>query len=149
MPRHGGAPLGDWVLPDAVPPALAYKYAAVVAQMALEVQASDHGATISQWVRSPNGVWRSELVRADAQERYIDHMRISLTAVYEPVDGGWTQARIEELPAVITAAPTLEEAKELLVDALSEYLLSLSNSEGPAARHESSRCEKLDILLGA
>ena len=76
-------------------------------------------------------------------------MRISLTAVYEPVDGGWTQARIEELPAVITAAPTLEEAKVLLVDALSEYLLSLSNSETLVARHESSRCEKLDILLGA
>jgi predicted RNase H-like HicB family nuclease len=149
MSRHGGATLGDWVLPNAVPTALAYKYAAVVAKMALEVQASDHDATISQWVRWPNGVWRSELVRADGQERYIDDMRISLTAVYEPVEGGWTQARIEELPAVITAAPTPEEATELLVDALSEYLLSLANSDAPVARHESSRCEKLDILLGA
>ncbi len=52
-------------------------------------------------------------------------VRLSFTAVYETVDEGWTQARIEELPAVITAAPTLEEAKELLVDALHEYLRSL------------------------
>lgn len=49
--------------------------------------------------------------------------RVSLTAVYEPVENGWTQARIEELPEVITAAPTLEEAKELLADALREYIL--------------------------
>lgn len=51
---------------------------------------------------------------------------ISLTAAYEPVDGGWIQARIAELPGVITAAPTLEEAKELLPDALREYLLALA-----------------------
>ena len=55
--------------------------------------------------------------------------RISLTAVYEPVENGWTQARIEELPGVITAAPTLEEAKELLADAVREYLLALGEGE--------------------
>jgi hypothetical protein len=41
-------------------------------------------------------------------------MRIPLTAVYELVENGWTQARIEELPAVITAGTSPEEAKELL-----------------------------------
>jgi predicted RNase H-like HicB family nuclease len=55
--------------------------------------------------------------------------RISLTAVYESVDGGWIQARVAELPGVITAAPTLEEAKELLPDALREYLLALGEAE--------------------
>ncbi len=56
--------------------------------------------------------------------------RVSLTAVYEPVENGWTQARIEELPEVITAAPTLVEAKELLADALREYILmTLRNVE--------------------
>lgn len=64
--------------------------------------------------------------------------RLALTAVYETVEGGWTQARVEELPAVITAAPTLDEAKELLLDALREYLLSLasepSTPEGPGER---------------
>src|SRR5919109_1751722 len=44
--------------------------------------------------------------------------RMQLTAVYELVEDGWTQARLAELPAVITAAPTRQEARELLVDAL-------------------------------
>ena len=37
--------------------------------------------------------------------------RVALTAVYEPVEDGWTQARLEELPGAITAAPSPEEAK--------------------------------------
>lgn len=65
--------------------------------------------------------------------------RIALTAIYEPVDNGWTQARVKELPGVITAAPTLEEAKSLLEDAVREYLLAqLEDGEygSPAAREE-------------
>ena len=56
--------------------------------------------------------------------------RVSLTAVYEPVENGWIQARIAELPGVITAAPTQEEAKDLLVDALCERLLALQEERG-------------------
>ena len=51
--------------------------------------------------------------------------RLALTVIYEPVEDGWVQARIEELPGVITAGPSTEEAKELLLDALREYLLAL------------------------
>jgi len=58
---------------------------------------------------------------------------IPLTAVYEPVENGWTQARIEELPAVITAGASLEDARELLRDALHEYLLSLLDDSKPLA----------------
>jgi len=53
---------------------------------------------------------------------------IPLSIVYEPVEDGWVQARIEELPAVITAAPTRVEAKAMVLDALREYLLSLRDS---------------------
>ncbi len=76
-------------------------------------------------------------------------VHVSLTAVYEPVEDGWIQARIQELPAVITAGPSLDEAKALLLDALREYLLSLGEAatvgadDGPATR------EPLDIVLGA
>ncbi len=56
--------------------------------------------------------------------------RVSLTAVCEPVENGWVQARIAELPGVITAAPTPEEARDLLVDALREYLLALREEKG-------------------
>lgn len=76
-------------------------------------------------------------------------MRVSLTAVYEPVEGGWMQARIEELPAVITAGATLEDARGLLLDALREYLLSLAERDEPAISSGSSRREPLDIVLGA
>jgi predicted RNase H-like HicB family nuclease len=72
--------------------------------------------------------------------------RISLTAVYEPVEGGWTQARIKELPGVITAAPSLEEAKELLTDALREYLLSLVEAPTPQPANGATRQERQESL---
>jgi predicted RNase H-like HicB family nuclease len=50
---------------------------------------------------------------------------IELTIAYEPVEDGWVQARIVELPAVITAGRTREDAKALVLDALREYLMSL------------------------
>lgn len=49
---------------------------------------------------------------------------LRLTPVYEPVEGGCTQARLVEVPGVTTAAPTQEQAQEQLVDALHELLLS-------------------------
>jgi hypothetical protein len=55
---------------------------------------------------------------------------LELSIVYETVEGGWTQARIAEYPAVITAAPTRKAAKELVLDALREYLLSLADDPG-------------------
>jgi hypothetical protein len=54
---------------------------------------------------------------------------IELTVTYAPVENGWTQARIVELPAVITAGPTPADAKPLVLDALREYLLSLQTDE--------------------
>lgn len=49
---------------------------------------------------------------------------LTLTVVYEPVDEGWVQARIAELPVVITVGHDKEEARVLVVDALREYLLA-------------------------
>lgn len=49
---------------------------------------------------------------------------LQLTPVYQQVENGWTQASLVELPGVITAAPSREEAQELLLDALREFLLS-------------------------
>jgi hypothetical protein len=46
---------------------------------------------------------------------------LTLTAELEPVEGGQIQARLVELPAVITFAPTREAAIDALVDALQEY----------------------------
>jgi hypothetical protein len=50
---------------------------------------------------------------------------ISISIIYEPVEDGWVQARIEGIPEVITAGRTKNEARELVLDALREYLLSI------------------------
>ncbi len=55
---------------------------------------------------------------------------LNLSILYTPVEEGWTQAQIVELPDVITAAPTRAEAKEMVVDALQEYLLSFADDDG-------------------
>ena len=74
--------------------------------------------------------------------------RIVLTAVYEPVEQGWVQARLAELPAVITAGPTLDAARELLADALREYLLSLDEAPAPAAgQNGAGHSERLEIVI--
>ncbi len=73
---------------------------------------------------------------------------LALTAVYEPVEQGWVQARLAELPAVITAAPTLDAARELLADALREYLLSLAESPSTATgQNGAAHCEPLEIVI--
>ena len=72
---------------------------------------------------------------------------LSLTAVYEPVENGCVQARIEEIPGVITAAPTRAEAEELLGDALRDYLLATWPPVTPAT----TRGERtpLRVVIGA
>ncbi len=65
---------------------------------------------------------------------------VQLSIVYEPVDAGWVQARIEEFPEVITAGRTKGEARTLVLDALREYLLSLRGN-GEADR------ELVDLLI--
>ena len=66
---------------------------------------------------------------------------LTWTAVFETVEDGWVQARVVELPAVITVAPSLSEARVLLLDAVREYLLSLHGepaepTAGPIRREE-------------
>jgi predicted RNase H-like HicB family nuclease len=57
--------------------------------------------------------------------------RIVLTPLFEEVDNGWIQARIKELPEVISVAPTRGQAHEMLQDALSEYWASLRDEGKP------------------
>ena len=73
---------------------------------------------------------------------------LSLTVVYEPVENGWIQARIEELPGVITAGQSFAEAKELIVDAVREYLLALGTEQPEVAVTKGSKREPLAISVG-
>lgn len=73
---------------------------------------------------------------------------LALTVVYEPVEDGWTQARIAEIPGVITAGPTEAEAREFLLDALREYLLSLGPAGDASEVASGGRREPLGVLIG-
>lgn len=73
---------------------------------------------------------------------------LSWTALFDTVEDGWVQGRIAELPGVITAAPTMAEAKASLVDALHEYLAALA--ESPTSEGQGSeRRETLDLIIRA
>jgi predicted RNase H-like HicB family nuclease len=61
---------------------------------------------------------------------------ISFSIVYEPVESGWVQARIEGIPEVITAGPTKDEARELVLDALREYLATIPRNGDEVDREQ-------------
>ena len=49
---------------------------------------------------------------------------ITLTAVFTPDENGWTMAQLAEWPAVVTCGRTVEEAREMLLDAAREMIAS-------------------------
>ena len=56
----------------------------------------------------------------------------TLTVVFETVDEGWVQARIAEIPAIITVGHDRDDARSLVEDALREYLLAIATTDRPA-----------------
>lgn len=70
------------------------------------------------------------------------------TARFEPVENGWVQATIDELPGVITAGASREEARHLLVDALETYLLALGDLERSESDRRGGDSEPLLITVG-
>ena len=48
----------------------------------------------------------------------------TLTAVFTPDENGWTMAQLAEWPAVVTCAPSVEEARAMLLDAAREMVAS-------------------------
>jgi predicted RNase H-like HicB family nuclease len=74
---------------------------------------------------------------------------MTFTARYETVEDGWVQATIDELPTVVTAAPSYEEAKAGLADALHEYLLALGDLEKRPAAPRHGDAEPLRVTVSA
>jgi predicted RNase H-like HicB family nuclease len=111
MARDGDRPLGGGAAPDVVPRAAPNALATLFEQMLLEVTTRRHRGSI------PATAPRSTLCV------------VELHVVFEPDEEGWVRATIEELPGVITCAPTLDEARERVRDALDEWLQSLTSAE--------------------
>jgi predicted RNase H-like HicB family nuclease len=49
---------------------------------------------------------------------------VTLTAVFTPDERGWTMAQLAEWPAVVTCGGTVDEAREMLLDAAREMIAS-------------------------
>ena len=64
---------------------------------------------------------------------------MELHVVFEPDEQGWVRATIEELPGVITCAPTVEDARELVRDALDEWLAALTSAERASVSADATR----------
>ena len=73
---------------------------------------------------------------------------LTLTAVFQPDENGWTMAQLAEWPAVVTCAPTLTEARDMLVDAAQEMVASY-REEGREPPIGGGRVESLKITLAA
>jgi len=49
---------------------------------------------------------------------------LTLTAVFTPDEDGWTMAQLAEWPAGVTCGRTVEEARDMLLDAAREMIAS-------------------------
>ena len=59
--------------------------------------------------------------------------------MYEPDEEGWVRATIEEIPSVITCAPTRGEAGVAIRDALNEWLAALASGTTATSGQELAR----------
>lgn len=71
---------------------------------------------------------------------------LSYTAAFEQVENGWIQARIVEVPGVITVGPSRDEARELLRDALREYLASFMESDRDETSGDDREQVRVELL---
>jgi predicted RNase H-like HicB family nuclease len=73
---------------------------------------------------------------------------LTLTAVFTPDENGWTMAQLAEWPAVVTCAPTVDETREMLLDAAQEMLASYRD-EGREPPIGGGHAEQITIGLAA
>ena len=72
---------------------------------------------------------------------------LHLTVVYEEGESGWVVARIREVPAAMSQGKTRDEARENVLDALRELVLSYLDDGEEAPLPEGASSEELTITL--
>jgi len=84
-------------------------------------------------------------------EGYIRRMSepLELTVVYEEGEDGYVLARVREVPAAISQGRTHEEARENVIDALRELVLSYLEDDEPGALPEGATTEPVRVTLTA
>lgn len=71
---------------------------------------------------------------------------LTLTAVFTADEDGWTMAQLAEWPAVVTCGRTVDEARDMLLDAAREMLASY-HDEGREPPIGSGHAEEVTIDL--
>jgi predicted RNase H-like HicB family nuclease len=84
------------------------------------------------------------------RQRHTEHVTetLTLTAVFTPDENGWTMAQLAEWPAVVTCGRTVEEAREMLLDAAREMVASYRD-EGRDPPIGGGHTERVTIELAA
>jgi predicted RNase H-like HicB family nuclease len=72
---------------------------------------------------------------------------LQLTVIYEQGENGWVIARVREVPAAMSQGRTREEARENVLDALRELVLSYIETGDPAPLPEGATSEALRVTL--
>jgi predicted RNase H-like HicB family nuclease len=73
---------------------------------------------------------------------------LTLTAVFNPHQDGWTMAQLAEWPTVVTCGRTVDEARTLLLDAAREMIASYRH-EGREPPIGGGHVEQLTIDVAA
>jgi predicted RNase H-like HicB family nuclease len=71
---------------------------------------------------------------------------LELTVIYEDGEDGWILARVREVPAAISQGRTREEARENVLDALRELVLSYLEEGDVATVPEGAKSESLRVI---
>lgn len=73
---------------------------------------------------------------------------VTLTAVFTPDENGWTMAQLAEWPAVVTCGRTVDEARDMLLDAAREMIASY-HDQGRQPPIGGGHAEQVTIDLAA
>lgn len=74
----------------------------------------------------------------------------TLTAVFTPDEDGWVMAQLAEWPAVVTCGRTVDEAREMLLDAANEMVASyLAEGRRPPIGEGHAEPVMIDLALAA
>ncbi len=75
---------------------------------------------------------------------------VRFTIIYEDAGGGWTMARVAEVPEVITQGATVAEARSMVESALRDWLELYVQEHSPQVEiPPGARSESLDVTIAA
>lgn len=72
---------------------------------------------------------------------------LDLTIVYEEGDDGWIVVSIPEVPGVLSQGRTREEAREMVLSALNDWLRLYFEEQGPSAKEIPPEAERESVHL--